>query len=156
MVRLMGRVWGGGTTLLYHAGVLGSTPRGCTHHVMCECVVCVACRAVPPPEETACIAPSPDRLAESSAARQRLQTLIGPRVPMHCMRGYGATAARLTPDQKVGSSNLSGLLTMVRVSWRLGGLSCCSLGHMSCMWKSRRPAVSSKPFRLQSPLLLQI
>ena len=24
-------------------------------------------------------------------------------------RGYGATAARLTPDQKVGSSNLSGL-----------------------------------------------
>ena len=27
--------------------------------------------------------------------------------------GYGATAARLTPDQKVGSSNLSGLMTMV-------------------------------------------
>ncbi len=26
-----------------------------------------------------------------------------------CMRGYGATAARLTPDQKVGSSNLSAL-----------------------------------------------
>ena len=26
-----------------------------------------------------------------------------------CSRGYGATAARLTPDQKVGSSNLSGL-----------------------------------------------
>ena len=26
-------------------------------------------------------------------------------------RGYGATAARLTPDQKVGSSNLSGLMT---------------------------------------------
>ena len=25
-------------------------------------------------------------------------------------RGYGATAARLTPDQKVGSSNLSGLM----------------------------------------------
>ena len=24
--------------------------------------------------------------------------------------GYGATAARLTPDQKVGSSNLSGLI----------------------------------------------
>ena len=32
-------------------------------------------------------------------------------------RGYGATAARLTPDQKVGSSNLSGL-TRLRV---LGG-----------------------------------
>ena len=27
-----------------------------------------------------------------------------------CHRGYGATAARLTPDQKVGSSNLSGLI----------------------------------------------
>ena len=27
-----------------------------------------------------------------------------------CNRGYGATAARLTPDQKVGSSNLSGLI----------------------------------------------
>ena len=26
-----------------------------------------------------------------------------------CMRGYGATAARLTPDQKGGSSNLSAL-----------------------------------------------
>ena len=26
-------------------------------------------------------------------------------------RGYGAAAARLTPDQKVGSSNLSGLMT---------------------------------------------
>ena len=28
-------------------------------------------------------------------------------------RGYGATAARLTPDQKVGSSNLSGLIFFV-------------------------------------------
>ena len=27
-------------------------------------------------------------------------------------RGYGATAARLTPDQKVGSSNLSGLISI--------------------------------------------
>ena len=27
-----------------------------------------------------------------------------------CMRGYGATAVRLTPDQKVGSSNLSGVI----------------------------------------------
>ena len=26
------------------------------------------------------------------------------------LKGYGATAARLTPDQKVGSSNLSGLI----------------------------------------------
>ena len=31
--------------------------------------------------------------------------------PAYCTRGYGATAARLTPDQKVGSSNLSGLST---------------------------------------------
>ena len=29
---------------------------------------------------------------------------------LHLARGYGATAARLTPDQKVGSSNLSGLI----------------------------------------------
>ena len=27
-------------------------------------------------------------------------------------RGYGAMAARLTPDQKVGSSNLSGLISL--------------------------------------------
>ena len=27
-------------------------------------------------------------------------------------RGYGATAAHLTPDQKVGSSNLSGLILL--------------------------------------------
>ena len=26
------------------------------------------------------------------------------------LRGYGATAARVTPDHKVGSSNLSGLI----------------------------------------------
>jgi hypothetical protein len=30
----------------------------------------------------------------------------------HVHRGYGATAARLTPDQKVGSSNLSALMFM--------------------------------------------
>ena len=29
------------------------------------------------------------------------------------MRGYGATVARLTPDQKVGSSNLSALIVVV-------------------------------------------
>ena len=28
-------------------------------------------------------------------------------------RGYGATAARLTPDQKVGSSNLSALICLL-------------------------------------------
>ena len=37
---------------------------------------------------------------------ERLFQLMGG----ECMRGYGATAARLTPDQKVGSSNLSGLI----------------------------------------------
>ena len=31
-------------------------------------------------------------------------------------RGYGATAARLTPDQKVGSSNLSALISRTHVS----------------------------------------
>ena len=31
------------------------------------------------------------------------------------MRGYGATAARLTPDQKVGSSNLSALISLLPV-----------------------------------------
>ena len=30
-------------------------------------------------------------------------------------RGYGATAARLTPDQKVRSSNLSGLIPLARL-----------------------------------------
>ena len=33
--------------------------------------------------------------------------------PMICQWGYGATAARLTPDQKVGSSNLSALTIAV-------------------------------------------
>ena len=33
-------------------------------------------------------------------------------------RGYGATAARLTPDQKLGSSNLSGLT--LHAAWVLG------------------------------------
>ena len=33
---------------------------------------------------------------------------------MKCSRGYGATAARLTPDQKVGSSNLSALMIILQ------------------------------------------
>ena len=32
-------------------------------------------------------------------------------LPEDRQRGYGATVARLTPDQKVGSSNLSALIT---------------------------------------------
>ena len=33
--------------------------------------------------------------------------------PTHHQRGYGATAARVTPDHKVGSSNLSGLIKIL-------------------------------------------
>ena len=36
------------------------------------------------------------------------------------MRGYGATAARVTPDHKVGSSNLSGLIVQFRVHRQSG------------------------------------
>ena len=35
------------------------------------------------------------------------------------IRGYGATAARLTPDQKVGSSNLSALTFASGVALRM-------------------------------------
>ena len=42
--------------------------------------------------------------------REMIEALIGPKFVDACMRGYGATAARLTPDQKVGSSNLSALI----------------------------------------------
>ena len=37
------------------------------------------------------------------------------------MWGYGATVARLTPDQKVGSSNLSGLRSEGDKLWTGGG-----------------------------------
>ena len=37
--------------------------------------------------------------------------------PLLWHRGYGATAARLTPDQKVGSSNLSALTFLRHVPW---------------------------------------
>ena len=48
-----------------------------------------------------------------------------------CQRLYGATVARLTPDQKVGSSNLSAVIFVAYlakpnlracVTWRLGYL----------------------------------
>jgi hypothetical protein len=42
-------------------------------------------------------------------------------------RGYGATAARLTPDQKVGSSNLSGLKFVVFVLRHVGMTTLVSL-----------------------------
>ena len=40
----------------------------------------------------------------------------------HRARGYGATVARLTPDQKVGSSNLSALSTCID-----GGMLLCEV-----------------------------
>ena len=49
---------------------------------------------------------SPLSLPQSVCIRL-LQTRRG------CQRGYGATAARLTPDQKVGSSNLSALIALL-------------------------------------------
>ena len=55
--------------------------------------------------------------------------------------GYGATAARLTPDQKVGSSNLSALnASFVPMAVRLSGLPPCAFGMPSTgrsIWKSR-------------------
>ena len=53
----------------------------------------------------------------SSAVRNERLSNHSPSVQQH-PRGYGATAARLTPDQKVGSSNLSALISMRR----MGGL----------------------------------
>ena len=50
------------------------------------------------------------------------------------MRGYGATAAKLTPDQKVGSSTLSALMsTMLRIQVAAWALSSPKLGvpHLS-------------------------
>ena len=46
-------------------------------------------------------------------------------------RGYGATAARLTPDQKVGSSNLSGLMTKFPMCLQPQSWNSNSLLHMS-------------------------
>ena len=45
------------------------------------------------------------------------------------MRGYGATAARLTPDQKVGSSNLSALIFAMPASTALA-----ELQHLPQAW----------------------
>ena len=58
-------------------------------------------------------------------------------------RGYGATAARLTPDQKVGSSNLSGL----NFHWQL-------LGRvLSAAARPARPAALA-PAEVRVPQLL--
>ena len=63
--------------------------------------------------------------------------------PDYCTRGYGATAARLTPDQKVGSSNLSGL----NFHWQL-------LGRvLSAAARPARPAALA-PAEVRVPQLL--
>ena len=74
-------------------------------------------------------------------------------------RGYGATAARLTPDQKVGSSNLSALIHLLDLSssvccWpsmhqassdgaALQARSCNALAGMSSIWFP--PSINSPP-----------
>ena len=47
-------------------------------------------------------------------------------------RGYGATAARLTPDQKVGSSNLSGLNFSFAAAQRLQRNGLIQASHACC------------------------
>ena len=44
-------------------------------------------------------------------------------------RGYGATAARLTPDQMVGGSNLSGLTRLQMLGGRVPLHDMWHLGH---------------------------
>ena len=46
-------------------------------------------------------------------------------------RGYGATATRLTPDQKVGSSNLSGLTFVI--GWMLRLAKDCMSAPWCCV-----------------------
>ena len=62
-------------------------------------------------------------------------------------RGYGATAARLTPDQKVGSSNLSGLSRCIASFSRLRSavavLLLKAVYHGGC----RRPLRAAEPQR---------
>ena len=47
---------------------------------------------------------------QPAPGRMLLRNLSAATSTFQMQRGYGATAARLTPDQKVGSSNLSGLI----------------------------------------------
>ena len=49
--------------------------------------------------------------------------------PHHVPRGYGATAARLTPDQKVGSSNLSALMFPEIAAFKQGRRTICRAPH---------------------------
>ena len=75
--------WCSGITPAQHAGGPGFKP---------QCVHCFFCCS------------DPIWLALVKATDEFLAFHVGK------ARGYGATAARLTPDQKVGSSNLSGLI----------------------------------------------
>ena len=62
-------------------------------------------------------------------------------------RGYGATAARLTPDQKVGSSNLSGLILnrYKRVTWPFTKAKCSVHRHDSLAERSKAVAQGAIP-----------
>ena len=52
-------------------------------------------------------------------------------------RGYGATVARLTPDQKVGSSNLSVLILWSAPGWvQVGAHALCGCTHRYPRWDS--------------------
>jgi hypothetical protein len=61
------------------------------------------------------------------------------------IRGYGATAVRLTPDQKVGSSNLSGLTFSSQGHFNIGqrnnllGLTFMLKGHQHFRRPGRTP-----------------
>ena len=56
-------------------------------------------------------------------------------------RGYGATVARLTPDQKVGSSNLSGLMFFVSHAEFVFCRLCVFMAHVD----ARDFALAKKP-----------
>ena len=62
-------------------------------------------------------------------------------------RGYGATAARLTPDQKVGSSNLSGLSRCIASFSRLRSAVAMLLLKACYHGGCRRPLRAAEPQR---------
>ena len=77
------------------------------------------------------------------------------RVRFH-KRGYGATVARLTPDQKVGSSNLSALIfpeyhlccaCALRGDRARGGGRACATLRFECGYVAKRSFAEFKPTR---------
>ena len=66
-------------------------------------------------------------------------------------RGHGATAARLTPDQKVGNSNLSGFILLFEgMRFALG---CCQAGRQAgrqAGWQLSEVHKASQPHRLSN------